>query len=449
MKQPSIRRQLMIWVIGALSVSAPVLMLVAYLLTLTEIDEVLDDSLRQTALLLADRDLAGTFPTQPSAGSLPYGDTESMLVAVARRPNGSLLFTSEPEITLNFEPTPGASIQAANGTRWHVFTVVQSDRIIQVAQPTAARSQGAVESASQLLLPLLMLIALIGGLLVFALRRGIKTLGDVNAALGQLRETSLAPLDTREVPVELLPLVHTLNDLLRRLEHAFAAQRNFVADAAHELRSPVTALQLQVQLLERSTDPSTQAAATAELSAGIARTRHLIEQLLFLSHAAAEDGERNPLQRERVRLDELARAVVVRLSPQAELRQIDLGADVACEASVEGDRLQLEILLSNLVDNALRYTPRGGIVDVRVDVIDGAPTLRVIDTGPGVPQAERQRVFDRFYRSPQALVLSEIGSGLGLAIVKAIADRHGAVVSLHAGRDGAGLEARVVFPALS
>ncbi|MEP7295421.1 MAG: ATP-binding protein [Burkholderiales bacterium] len=446
MRPPSIRRQLMLWVIGALAISAPALVLVAYTVSLNEIDDVLDDSLRQTALLLADRDLAGAFPTQPAASAVPYGDTESMLVAIARRPDGVQLFSSQPNVTMRFEATPGASVQAVNGTSWHVFTVVQRDRIVQVAQPVAARREVARESASPLLVPLLALTGMIGGLLVVALRRGLKPLDSLNAALGQRSETSLAPLELRAIPLEVLPLVRTLNDLLRRLGTAFETQRNFIADAAHELRSPITALQLQVQLLEQSTDAAQRAAATAELSAGIARARHLIEQLLDLSRAAAERDQFGPMSPERVRLGDVARAVVVRWSSQAERRGIDLGANVKSEASVDGGIVQLETLLSNLVDNALRYTPPGGVVDVIVDTVDGAPVLRVIDNGPGLPPDERSRVFDRFYRGPLTSD-SPVGSGLGLAIVRAIADRHGAVVSLQTGPGGSGLEVRVAFKA--
>jgi signal transduction histidine kinase len=439
----------MIWVIGALAIGAPILVLSAYLMTLGEIDEVLDDSLRQSALLLADRDLAGAFPSQPQASAVPYGSTESMLVAIARRPDGSLLFSSQPNTPLQFATTPGASVQVLAGAQWHVFTVVQNDRIVQVAQPTAARREVAAESASQLLVPLVLLTAMIGALLVFALRRGIGPLGVASAALAQRSETSLAPLDVQSVPVEVLPLVRTLNDLLQRLDAAFNAQRNFVADAAHELRSPVTALQLQMQLLERSIDPSEQALAMTELSAGIARTRRLIEQLLYLSRATADDDRApRPPPQDKVFLAELARSAVARWSPEAERRKIDLGADVEGDPPVDGDPLQLDVLLNNLVDNALRYTPRDGIVDVVVSVVDGAPTLSVVDNGPGVPEAERVRVFDRFYRSPQALALTKVGSGLGLAIVKAIAERHGAAITLHAGRGGTGLEVRVTFPRL-
>ena len=447
MKQPSLRRHLMVWVLGALSVGAPILVFAAYLMSLGEFNETLDDSLRQTALLLADRDLAGAFPAQSAASAVPYGDTESMLVAVARRPDGSLLFSSQPKVPLNFATAPGASVQMANGAQWHVFTVVQPDRIVQAAQPTATRREVAAEAASKLLVPLFLLIAMIGALLVFALRRGLRPLGVVNEALGQRSETSLMAIAVEGVPLEVLPLVRTMNDLLQRLATAFAAQRNFVADAAHELRSPVTALQLQVQLLERSTDPVEQALATAELSAGIVRARRLIEQLLSLSRAVAAGETQGSHPRERVGLGELARAAVTRWNPDAERRRIDLGAEVDAEASVAGDPRQLEMLLRNLVENALRYTAAGGVVDVVCTVMDGRPTLRVIDDGPGVPEAERARVFDRFYRSPGAQAQAAAGSGLGLAIMKAIADQHGAVVSLHTGREGTGLEVRVSFPA--
>jgi len=445
MRPPSILRQLMLWVLGALSLAAPVLVFSAYWLTLNEIDEVLDDSLRQSALLLADRDLAGAFPTQPTARAVPYADTESMLVAIARRPDGSLLFSSQPEVSLRFDATPGASVQTANGAQWHVFTVVQSDRTLQVAQPTGARHDVAAESASQLLVPLLLLIAMIGAVLVFALRRGVRPLAVVNDALAQRNETSLTPLEIDGVPEEVLPLVRTLNELLERLESSFDAQRNFIADAAHELRSPVTALQLQLQLLERATEAAQQAEATAELSAGIGRVRRLIEQLLYLSRATA--GSVNAAPDDVVSLGDLAREIVVRCSSDAEARGIDLGANVEADASVAGDRSQLERLLSNLVENALRYTPRSGVVDVGASVLDGRPVLSVVDNGPGVSASERGRVFERFYRGPNALGTAETGSGLGLAIVQAIAIRHGATVSLHSGRGGRGLEVRVVFPA--
>lgn len=445
MKAPSIRRQLMAWVLGALCLGASLLVFAAYWLSLDEINEILNDGLQQTALLLADRDLDGAIAARSKPDPVLASDTESKLVAIARRLDGSLLFTSEPELPLRFEATPGLSVQRANGAQWDVYTVVQSDRIVQVAQPAAVRRDGAVELAAQLLAPLVALIVLIGCLLVVAMQRGMKPLAVANEALAQRGADSLMPLDLHGVPVEVLPMVRTVNDLLARLDAAFEAQRSFVADAAHELRSPITALQLQVQILERDQDPAERALATRELSAGIARARRLIEQLLHLSRASASDEVEDRLARARVDLTELARDAVVRWAADAERRGIDLGADVQGEASVRGNPAQLEILLNNLIENALRYTPRGGIVDLVVRTAGVVPTLSVFDDGPGIAPAERERVFDRFYRSPEAVAGDEPGSGLGLAIVRSIAERHGATVSLHAGRHDMGLEVRVAF----
>ena len=446
MRQPSIRRQLIVWVLGALCAGALILVVAAYLLTLAEVDEVLDDSLRQTALLMADRDLAGALPTEPASALVPSSDTESKLVAIATRLDGSLLFTSEPEMALRFEASAGPSVQRANERQWDVFTVVQNDRVVQVAQPVAVRREMAAESTSQLLVPLLALIAVIGTMLVIALRRGMKPLDGTSAALAARSASSLAPLDTRDVPKELLPLVRTLNDLLARLASAFETQRHFVADAAHELRSPVTALQLQVQILERSHKPAERVSAMAELSAGIGRARRLIEQLLLLSRTTADDSIGVVAPHAPVRLGDVARSVVARWSTDAERRHIDLGADEHAVAVVDGDGDQLETLLSNLVENALRHTPPGGVIDVVATDLDGAPALEVIDNGPGIEPADRSRVFDRFFRGSNVGGAAEVGSGLGLAIVKAIADKHGAVVSLHTGKGDVGLEVRVVFP---
>ena len=210
-------------------------------------------------------------------------------------------------------------------------------------------------------------------------------------------------------------------------------------------RSPVTALQLQVQVLERSRDPDERSIATAELATGIARTRRLIEQLLYLSRASADEGGAGAFDPQPVDLMQLVRDVVTRWASEAERRAIDLGADVLPVPMIQGDAAQLEILLGNLVENALRYTHRDGLVDVIAMSMDGTPVLRVIDTGPGIDPGERERVFDRFYRSPGAVASEETGSGLGLSIVQSVARRHGAVVSLHSGRDGVGLEVRVAF----
>jgi signal transduction histidine kinase len=444
----SIRRHLMFWVLGALCGGAVFIVAAAFLLTLEEMNEVLDEDLRQMAVLVASyRDLRQLRPQDVSQASPEESvkGEETGLVTLAWQPDGRLLFSSDPTVALPFTREPGLSRRAIDGVEWHRYTVVRRDRVVQVAQPARVRQDMAAESALQLMLPVGLLVVLIGVLLIWALRNGLRPLDLATHKLTSRSAMSTEPIADSDMPPEIRPLVQAMNALLQRLAAAFETQRRFVADAAHELRSPVTALQLQLQLLERSHGGEERQSAMRELQAGIDRSRRLIEQLLQLSRAEPDVEHQAD---EPVSLRELVESVVGRLSIQAEGRQIDLGADLRADPLVRGDRQQLEALLANLVENALRYTPPGGIVDVTPTFIDRAPALQVTDNGPGIAEAERERVFDRFYRSPsgRGSPLSTGGSGLGLAIVRAIAKRHGATVSLHDAPSGRGLLARVVFP---
>jgi signal transduction histidine kinase len=236
--------------------------------------------------------------------------------------------------------------------------------------------------------------------------------------------------------------VQALNALLRRLDAAFGTQRAFVADAAHELRSPLTALKLQIGLLQRSSDSAARQAAIEALSAGVDRAVRLVEQLLAL--ARSEPGAAAGAF-ERIDLSELVRQAVADSVPYALARgsAIELEAEPGIEA--RGDRVALATLVRNLADNALRHTPAGSRVQVRVERSGGVPTVIVDDAGPGIPPADRERVFDRFFRRAQASSGdAPQGSGLGLAIVKSVAERHGATVALSDSPLG-GLRATVRF----
>jgi two-component system OmpR family sensor kinase len=240
-------------------------------------------------------------------------------------------------------------------------------------------------------------------------------------------------------------VVQALNDLLARLRAALERERAFMADAAHELRTPLTALHLQTGMVARASDANEREAALSTLGSGVQRAIRLVEQMLALARQEPRaDTERVP-----VRLDDLAREVVAELVPLADAGRIDLGIAVAQPATVAGDADALRTLLRNLVDNAVRYTPPGGRVDLSVEApVPEPPTgarLTVTDDGPGIAPSERARVFDRFYRRPGT---APPGSGLGLAIVKAIADAHGASVQLADGPDGKGLAVSVTFPPL-
>jgi two-component system OmpR family sensor kinase/two-component system sensor histidine kinase QseC len=234
-------------------------------------------------------------------------------------------------------------------------------------------------------------------------------------------------------------LAAELNRLLARLDEAFAVQRAFIADAAHELRSPLTALRLQLQLLDRAPDDAARRTARESLGAAVERAIHLVEQLLTL--ARSDPGE-TAGNFELLDLTAVAAQALTETHALAESKRIDLSLEREGDVPVRGDRDALRTLVRNLIDNAVRYTPPGGSVQVRCRMAAAGAKLEVIDTGPGIAAADRARVFDRFYRRAN---VNETGTGLGLAIVKAIAARHSAQIVLDDARTG-GLHASVSFP---
>jgi signal transduction histidine kinase len=271
--------------------------------------------------------------------------------------------------------------------------------------------------------------------------RGLAPLEAMSRAVAKRRPNAMAPLEERALPDELQPLGASLNGLLERLSEALASQRRFTADAAHELRTPLAALKLQLDLARRATQPAELGAALDDLEAGVARTSHVVEQLMTLARV---EPEAMAQKRTACDLVALAKEAIVARAALASDKAIDLGLARATTAVVDGDPASLGILLSNLIDNALRYTPRGGRIDVAVDRDERGATLSVADTGPGIPPEARERVFDRFYRGE---VNEESGSGLGLSIVRRIADAHHATIALDAPVEGTGLIVRVRFPA--
>ena len=446
----SIERYLLAWIIGALTLGSIVVALVMYLVLLDEMNEVFDDHLKNVANAVARYHHAGHVMGDGIATPLPIpGQTldGAEIVTLTWTPSGERVYASDKRVDIPFSTVEGLTHPSLGGEAWILYTSVHREGVVQAAQRAADREHLAGESAVKIFIPLFGLVVLVGALMVFALRRGLQPLDAAARDIALRSAKALLPITADDVPREIAPVVASINGLMGRLSEAMATQQRFIADAAHELRSPATALRLQLQLLQRSSDEPARANALSGLEAGIDRTQHLIEQLLQVARAE-HDAEQ--LGREAVSLGELARTVVGNASIQADHSHIDLGVTgTAVEVTTCGDRYQLAILLTNLVENALRYTPAGGVVDVGACLHKGQPALFVIDNGPGIPESERERVFDRFHRGEDARVNSRDGggSGLGLAIVRAIADRHGASVTLHTPASGEGLEVRVVFGA--
>ncbi|WP_394781127.1 ATP-binding protein [Undibacterium sp.] len=367
---------------------------------------------------------------------------EEMVVLQAWDESGKPVYISNEKSILPRYHGDGLKTVAIDAERWRIFVRHKQGLIIQVAQPDFVRQELAAKIALRCLLPFLLMLPILAAIIWVAVGRGLIPLTIFADAVSKRSPSALQPLATEGLTPEVKPLCDALNDLLRQLELALMAQRAFIADAAHELRTPLAAFKLQLQLVERAADEGQRAIAMEKLHDRLDRSSHLVQQLLILAR-----HEPGPEQRPFDAVDVLAVAkqIVIDYYPLAISRNIELGLDpVEHFPKILGNADDVRILLGNLVDNALRYTPAGGNVDISATITDDHPVISVADNGPGIPANEQARVFDRFYRGEQT---DAWGSGLGLSIAKNIADMHGATLELGASAQGSGLTVRVVFHA--
>lgn len=432
----SIRARLLAGLLALVALTAVGAGVITYRRMLDETSGLFDYQLRQMALSLRDQATIGPGLILPSH---PYG---SDFVIQIWSPLGALSYASRPGLPVINRAILGYADMRLAGERWRVYSLETADGVIQVAQPWRVREELAREAAVRVLVPLLLLLTTMAASVVWIVARGLAPLRRLASEVEQRDANTLAPIGAGGFPAEAAPLVEELNRLLARLSDAFGKQRAFVADAAHELRSPLTALSLQLQLLDRAPDEAARAEARSRLGAAIERAIHLATQLLTL---ARHEPEGAPVELRPVALERVVRDVLSETDTLAKMRGVELALESTGSALVKGDAEALRVLVRNLVDNALRYAPAGGRVRVAVGAVADAHSvaLSVEDNGPGIPAAERERVFDRFFRPPGS---AEGGTGLGLAIVKAIAERHGARVRL-ADAQPSGLHVTVLFPA--
>lgn len=413
----SIRTRLSLWLLFAAIITALVIGFVTYRHTLAENEALFDYQLRQIALSLRDQGVV----THPGGGS---ADEPLDVVVQIWTSDGAMLYLSQPGDPLFDRATLGFTDVNASSRRWRVFSIAARDRVIQVAQPLDLRRDLAAAAALHSLAPLLAFAPLMALLIWWLVGSSLSPLRRLADEVAQRDAQSLTQISSRDLPTEIAPLAVALNDLLLRLQQAFAHQRAFVADAAHELRSPLSALKLQLQSLARAPDDAARIAAQSQLHHGVDRATHLISQLLIA--AQTEPNDTSP-QWAMIDLAETTRQTIADCFELALARRIALTLDAPASLSLNADGARLQILVRNLVDNALRYTPAEGRVAIQLHKQEDGVLLSVDDSGPGIAPAERERVFDRFYRGATN---EQVGSGLGLSIVRNIVVQHGAAIGL-------------------
>jgi len=433
----SLRARLIWLLLVAILFTAGAQAIVAYRTALAEADAIFDYQMEQMALSLRP---GLPVESRPDRRLIPDEDENFDFVIQVWTADGLRVFESAARADLPQRAVMGFSTVRARGTTYRLFSVASGTQVIQVAQDVAARRDMAGTLALRTVSPMLAMVPVLMLLAWWVVSASLAPVWRIREQVAARQADDLSELNERNLPDEIHPLVHELNLLFHRLSQAFVAQKNFVADAAHELRSPLAALKLQAQGLRRATDEATREVAISRLNAGIDRATRLVEQLLVLARqqsSTALGTKPTPVD-----LTALARLALADAAAAAAQRQIDLGLVQADQCVIMGHEEALRILLRNLLDNAIKYTPPGGTVNLGLQGSADQALLTVEDSGPGIAAEDRQRVLDRFYRVAGAQVG---GSGLGLAIVKTIVDLHHATLTLESSQSLGGLRAAVIF----
>ena len=402
----------------------------SFVSALDEAHELQDDTLRQIAALI---DRQGVPFVRPPGGATVTSDDKDSRVVVEYLSEGGQggqpgvgTGNADARLPIPADLPDGAHTLKIEGESFRVLVkTATSGGRIAVTQETDVRDEIARDSALRTSMPFLVLVPILFFLIAHLVRKMFRPIAALSLEIDQRAERELHPVETSHLPVEVRPFVVAINRLLTRVAQSMKAQHRFVADAAHELRSPLTALSLQAERLAEAEMSATARERLSSLRQGIERQRNLLDQLLTLARAQSPAEPSQATQA--VSVLSVYRRVLEDLMPLAKAKGIDAGVEGDEDALVRASELDLTALVKNLVDNAIRYTPRGGKVDLSVRRTPTHVLLRVVDNGPGIAPDERARVFDPFYRT---LGSDQVGSGLGLSIVKTIAERIGADVRL-------------------
>ena len=431
----SLRRTAFLWFAAVMAAVGLIAALASWWLMRGEAAEFLDSQLRQVAIYVGD---AAPGPAPPA---VPEHDPEDDFLIQVWDETGHPLRISDGTIPLARNEQTGFATSTAAGEDWRVFTLVRPASTVQVSQRISVRQELATEAAWRAALPILLLIPLAWLMLNAVVDRVMARLNRLAVTVAGRDPKDIRPIPLDDVPAEVLPFVRSINQLLARLFGLMERQRQFLSDAAHELRTPLAALQLQIGNLRNANIDARLDGRLTDMEAGVRRASILVGQLLRLARYDADTPD--PARRTDVDLTAVTLAVVAQLAPLAEQKGVDLGVVRQDAASSVGDAEDFAIIIGNLIDNAIRYTPAGGTADVAIRAEPGRISLEVADTGPGIEPALLPRIFERFFRAAPADVE---GNGLGLAIAAAAASRNTAALTIENRHDRNGLVARLTVP---
>lgn len=436
----SIKRRLLFGLLAATVLAWGVALFWSYRDTRHELNELLDAYLAQsTSLLIAQ---LGHEPEEIDTEHVPALHRYSRKVAFQVWEAGERLrlhSAAAPNTHLSNE-FAGYSDATVAGERWRVFSAWDAEHrfLVQVGERREVRDKLAREIGENLLRPLLLSLPVLGLIIWLGVSRGLRPLAALRQQVEARDPNNLTPLDSTHAPSEVAPLLSALDSLFARVRSLLENERRFTADAAHELRTPLAAIKTQAQVARAAVGDEERKRALDNVLTGCDRAAHLVAQLLTLARL-----EPSQLHQQACDLRQLACEAIAEMAPGALAKGVEVQLNEGAAINIDGDPGLLRILMRNLIDNAIRYSPSGSSVQVALRAGEGRAEFAVSDQGPGIPAEARALAWERFHR---VLGAGEEGSGLGLSIVKRIAELHGAEATLMPGADGKGLRVAVAFP---